>query len=152
SRGFLLVGAAMVVAAGVLLWTQREEYVESVRASLRWETAILGWFVVCGLGALHESAHGLTCKHYGGDGHEIGVLVLLFAPCFYCNVSDAWLFRERRRRVAVMLAGVVFDFVVWAFAVFVWRLTETDTLVHHVALVVLTMSGVATLFNLNPLI
>ncbi|MEJ2272368.1 MAG: hypothetical protein P8X91_07795, partial [Candidatus Bathyarchaeota archaeon] len=46
------------------------------------------------VGTLHEFAHGLTCKHYGGEVREIGFLLMYFMPCFYCNVSDAWLFRH----------------------------------------------------------
>ena len=47
----------------------------------------------------HEFAHGLTCKHYGGEVHEVGFLLMFFMPCFYCNVSDAWLFREKSKRL-----------------------------------------------------
>ena len=34
-----------------------------------------------------------------------GILVLFFTPCFYCNVSDAWLFPEKSKRLAVTFAG-----------------------------------------------
>src|SRR5262249_48647332 len=77
---------------------------------------------------------------------------LFFAPCFYCNVSDAWLFRERRKRIAVMLAGVGCDLVVWAAAVLVWRVAEPGTSIHRLAFLALSISGLGTLLNLNPLI
>ena len=34
------------------------------------------------LGFLHESAHGLTCKHYGGQVHSMGLMFLYLVPCF----------------------------------------------------------------------
>jgi multidrug resistance efflux pump len=101
---------------------------------------------------LHECAHGLTCKHYGGEVHEIGFLLLFLMPCFYCNVSDAWLFKERSKRLWVTFAGGYFELFLWALAVFAWRLTAPDTLVNYLALVVLTVCGVQVLFNFNPLL
>ena len=29
------------------------------------------------LGFLHETAHGLTCKHYGGQVHSMGLMFLV---------------------------------------------------------------------------
>ncbi|MFY8222348.1 MAG: hemolysin D, partial [Pirellulales bacterium] len=29
----------------------------------------------------HEFGHGLSCKHYGGECHEMGVMMLVFTPC-----------------------------------------------------------------------
>jgi multidrug resistance efflux pump len=152
TKGFVAASVAAVLLASCVLWSERDHLVTSVRDSLRWDTVALSWVVLCGLGGLHECAHGLTCKHHGGEVREVGVLLLFFAPCFYCNVSDAWLFQERRKRVAVMAAGVAFDLVVWAMAVFAWRVTEPDNVVHHAAFLVLMLTGVETLFNLNPLI
>ena len=46
---------------------------------------------------LHELGHALSCKYFGGDCHELGVMLLLFTPCLYCNVTDAWLIPEKWR-------------------------------------------------------
>jgi len=54
-------------------------------------------------------------------------------PCFFCNVTDAWLFREKRKRLWVTLAGGYCDLCVWAVAVFVWRLTVPDHLLRRPA-------------------
>ena len=53
------------------------------------------WLTLFVVTLLHEFAHGLTCKHYDGEVHEVGFLCVFFMPCFYCNVSDAWLFKEK---------------------------------------------------------
>jgi multidrug efflux pump subunit AcrA (membrane-fusion protein) len=100
----------------------------------------------------HEFAHGLTCKHHGGEVHEVGFLMIFFMPCFYCNVSDAWLFREKSKRLWVTLAGGYFELFVWALAVFIWRVTMPDSLINYSAFVVLSACGVQTLFNFNPLL
>jgi multidrug resistance efflux pump len=119
---------------------------------LRWETAVAVWLTLFVVTMLHEFAHGLTCKHYGGEVHEIGFLLMFFMPCFYCNVSDAWLFRERSKRLCVTFAGGYFELFLWALAVFVWRLTQPGGLANYLAFVVFSACGVQTLFNFNPLL
>ncbi len=34
------------------------------------------------IGFVHESAHGLTCKHYGGEVHSMGLMFLYLTPAF----------------------------------------------------------------------
>lgn len=149
---FLMASATCIVVAIFLFWSNRFELATAFRAALRWETALLIWLTLFVVTMLHESAHGLTCKHYGGEVHEIGFLLMFFMPCFYCNVSDAWLFHERSKRLWVTFAGGYFELFLWALAVFVWRLTARDTLTNYVAFIVLSTCGVQTLFNFNPLI
>ena len=100
----------------------------------------------------HEFAHGLTCKHYGGDVHEVGLLVMFFTPCFYCNVSDAWLIPEKRKRLWITAAGGYCDLCLWALAVFAWRLSDPQGLVNYLAWVVVTVCAARVLFNFNPLL
>src|SRR2546422_8219390 len=44
-----------------------------------------------------------------------------------CNVSDAWLFPEKSRRLWVTFAGGYFEFFLWGLATLAWRLTEPGT-------------------------
>jgi len=151
TRGFLLLSGAALLAGAFVLWANRAEVALSLEDAMRWESLALGWFVLFAVGMLHECAHGLTCKHFGGEVREVGFLFMFFMPCFYCNVSDAWLFREKRKRLWVMLAGGYCDLVVWALAVFLWRLAEPGTVVHRMSFLVLGLSGIDSLFNFNPL-
>jgi putative peptide zinc metalloprotease protein len=100
----------------------------------------------------HEFGHGLTCKRFGGEVHELGFLLIYFTPALYTNVSDAWLFPEKSKRLWVGFAGPYFELFLWALATLVWRVTDTDTGVNYAALVVMTISGLKTLFNFNPLV
>jgi multidrug resistance efflux pump len=152
TRGFLVFSAVSILLAAVLLWANRQELAGSVTNALQWQTAIWAWLALLAVTTLHESAHGLTCKRYGGEVHEIGFLLLFFMPCFYCNVSDAWLFKEKSKRLWVTFAGGYFELFVWALAVFAWRLTLPGTLPHYLAFVVASVCGVQTLFNFNPLL
>jgi multidrug efflux pump subunit AcrA (membrane-fusion protein) len=152
TRGFLIFSAGCILLAALLVWAGQLQLAGGFLQALRWETALWVWLTLFVVTMLHEFAHGLTCKHHGGEVHEIGLLLLFFMPCFYCNVSDAWLFKERSKRLWVTFAGGYFELFVWALAVFVWRLTLPGTFVNYLALVVLVSCGVQTLFNFNPLL
>jgi hypothetical protein len=49
--------------------------------------------VVCT--SMHDTAHGATLKHFGGEVHDSGLMLMFFTPCMYCNVSDAWLLPDK---------------------------------------------------------
>src|SRR5262249_52779195 len=76
TRSFLLVSATCVLAAALLAWGHRQELAGRLAHAPRWETAVLVGLSLLLIGTLHELAHGLTCKHYGGEVHEVGVLLL----------------------------------------------------------------------------
>src|SRR5262249_39145099 len=136
TRTFLFLSTGCILLAGFVLWVERQEVATSFVSSLRWQTAVWAWLMLGLVTLLHESAHGLTCKHYGGEVHEIGFLSLFFMPCFYCNVSDAWLFKGKSKRLWVSFAGGYFELFLWALAVFVWRLTLPGSLPHYLAFIV----------------
>ncbi|HVH72931.1 MAG TPA: hypothetical protein VNB49_17730, partial [Candidatus Dormibacteraeota bacterium] len=100
----------------------------------------------------HEFGHGLTCTRFGGEVHEMGCALVFLQPAFYCNVSDAWLFPEKSKRLWVGFAGPYFELFLWALAALAWRVTEANTPVNFMALSVMATSGLKTLLNFNPLI
>lgn len=152
TKAFLFISAAAMFAALMIVWTNRSDLAARIPAALSWETGVLVAGLVIFTTALHEVSHGLTCKHFGGDVHEIGVLFVFFMPCLYCNVSDAWMIRERWKRMAITAAGGYIDLCQWAIAVFVWRLTVPGCLLNHIAFVVLTVCGSRGFINFNPLL
>jgi len=100
----------------------------------------------------HEIAHGVTCTRFGGEVHEAGFMLIYFQPALYCNVSDAWFFPERSKRLWVGFSGPAFELFIWALATLTWRVTDIETTVNHLALIVMTGAGVRTILNFNPLI
>ena len=65
---------------------------------------------------LHELGHAFACKHFGGEVRELGFMLLVFAPCLYCDVSDAWRLPNKWQRIAVSAAGICVEIVLAAIA------------------------------------
>ena len=152
TRAFMVVSTVAAVAAFAVVWANRHELLAPFARTWGWQTIFLAWLGLAVATTLHEFAHGLTCKHYGGEVHEVGFLLLFFTPCFYCNVSDAWLIREKSKRLTVTFAGAWCDLVVWSAAAFAWRLTTPDTWVHYLAWVAMSIVTARIFFNFNPLL
>ncbi|MGD0730168.1 MAG: HlyD family efflux transporter periplasmic adaptor subunit [Terracidiphilus sp.] len=105
------------------------------------------------LGFLHETAHGLTCKHYGGQVHAMGLMFLYLMPAFYVDVSEVWVSATKVQRLATIIAGIWIEMTVCGLAMIVWANTLTGEWLHDFAYQVILITGIAVvLINLNPLI
>lgn len=110
------------------------------------------YLTLCVIFLVHEFGHGLTCKHFGGEVHELGVMLIYFTPAFFCNVNDAWTFEKKSERLWVTFAGGWIQLLMASFAALVWITTEKGTLVNKFAfLAVLIGGGLTVLLNFNPL-
>ncbi|QDT68010.1 Peptidase family M50 [Planctomycetes bacterium MalM25] len=100
----------------------------------------------------HELGHALACRRVGAECHEVGVMLLAFLPCLYCDASDAWTLTSRWRRVLVALAGVYFEAILAVAAAGVWLVLAPGPL-RVLALDVVVIASLSTLLvNLNPLL
>ncbi|MBI1346055.1 HlyD family efflux transporter periplasmic adaptor subunit [bacterium] len=151
----LLVQALIIVSALGLWLTQFDEVRHRLpEEAAFWSVADLGSMalVLAGLKIAHELGHALVCKKLGGEVRELGVLFLVFTPCLYCNVSDAWLLPSRWQRMAISAAGMWVESVLAAIAFWLWWCSEPGWF-HSACLQLVLISVVSTLaFNLNPLL
>jgi len=100
---------------------------------------------------IHEFGHGLACRHFGGECHEMGFMLLVLTPCLYCNVSDSWMLPNKWHRAAIGAAGMYVELLMAATATFLWWFSEPG-LLNHLCLAVMFVCSVSTLvFNANPL-
>jgi putative peptide zinc metalloprotease protein len=101
---------------------------------------------------LHEFGHGLSCKHFGGECHELGAMLLVFTPALYCNVSDSWMLPNKWHRAAIGAAGMYVELFLASIATFLWWFS-TPGLFNQLCLSVMFICSVSTVvFNGNPLL
>ncbi len=101
---------------------------------------------------IHEFGHGISCKRFGGECHEMGVMLLVFTPCLYCDVSDSWMLPDKWKRAAIGAGGMYIELIIASIATFLWW-NSHEGLFNQLALDVMFVSSVSTiLFNANPLL
>ena len=102
--------------------------------------------------SLHELGHAYATKVWGGEVHEVGVMLLVFIPVLYVDASASAAFRQKHRRIIVGAAGILVEMALAAIAVIVW-VHASPGLGRTVAFNVILIGGVSTLlFNGNPLL
>lgn len=112
-----------------------------------WIWLLLIWV---GLKVVHEAAHGIACRRFGGEVPEAGVLLLLFTPMAYVNVTSMWRFANRWHRIVVAAAGMYVELFISFVSIIIWQ--RYPGVVGDIAFDVFIMSSVTTiLFNANPL-
>ena len=113
--------------------------------------ALLALLLYLPFKALHELAHGLAVRRWGGQVREAGVTLMLLMPVPYVDASAASGFVQRRRRIIVSAAGIMTELSLAALALPLWLWLD-EGLARDAAFVTLVMAGVSTvLFNANPL-
>jgi putative peptide zinc metalloprotease protein len=111
------------------------------------------WVLLLMLGFVHETAHGLTCKHYGGQVHHMGLMFLYLVPCFFVDVTESWVSGTKIQRLATIIAGIWIEMVICGVAMIFWLNTATGSWPHNFAYEVILLTGIAVVvINLNPLI
>lgn len=147
AAGWLL----LVVYGAYLISGDWHRFIASSRgvfAPGNWLWLIAGWV---GLKVLHELSHGIVCRRYGGTVREAGVMLVMFAPLAYVDVTSSWRFPSRWQRLHVSAAGMYAELLLASVAAVVWSRTESGWL-HHLCFNIITMASLETLlFNANPL-
>ena len=91
------------------------------------------WFLFLIMAFFHESAHAVTCKHYGGGVHSTGFHLIYLTPAFFVDVTEAWVYANRFQRVVTMLAGIWTELIICAAATAVWWGTPPGGSIHDLA-------------------
>ena len=104
------------------------------------------------LKALHEFGHAYAVKRWGGEVHEMGIMLLVFMPIPYVDASSASAFREKHRRIVVGAIGILVETCIAGLAALVWAFVEPGS-VRAVAYNTMLIAGISSLaFNGNPLL
>ena len=153
TRGGLAVWLAVVLTGIVLAARHWPELTRDVSSRVLDPRSLLLLALVFPLvKALHELGHAFAVKAWGGEVHEMGVMLLVLMPIPYVDASAASAFRDQRRRALVGAAGMMVELFLASLAMIVWLLVEPG-LLRNLCYGVMLIAGVSTVvFNGNPLL
>jgi putative peptide zinc metalloprotease protein len=158
TKGFVIFSLFIMIIAVYLLagdWTRVQQDTSALYnfANKSAYDLWVFWILLLGLGAIHEFGHGLTCKHFGGDVHQMGFLLIYFTPAFFTDTTDILLFKTGAPRQWVIFAGIWIELVICGLAALVWHFTAPGSLVNDFFYKMMLLSGIqGAVVNLNPLI
>jgi putative peptide zinc metalloprotease protein len=143
-----VVGFALVLAAAH--WADLSaNFLDRVFTA---KSLVVLWLLFPALKAVHEIGHGLATKAFGGEVHDMGVMLLVFSPLPYVDASSASAFPSKWQRIVVGAAGMMVELLLAAVAVFVWLAAEAGV-VRVLAYNTILVAGFSTIiFNANPLL
>ncbi|MBI9087388.1 MAG: HlyD family secretion protein [Desulfobacterales bacterium] len=116
------------------------------------QNLLLLWLVFPLVKILHEFGHAFAVKKWGGEVHELGIMLLALTPIPYVDATASAAFPDKNHRIAVAAMGMAVELLLASLGLLVWLNVETG-LVSAIAYNVMLIAGVATvLFNGNPLL
>ncbi len=145
------VSCAIILAAIVVFALNFERVNPTLNNFFSFHNLALIWVTTIIIKSIHELGHGLTCKHFGGEVHEVGAMFLVFTPYFFVNVSDSWVMPKRSHRILVSAAGIYVELILAAFATFLWAVVQPGTFQDFLFNVMVIASFSTIVFNANPL-
>lgn len=151
TRKALFVLLGMMAVSAWLLFSDAGQLTERMPDLLGWQNLLILWLVMIAVKVVHEFGHGLSCKHYGGEVHEMGAMFILFSPFLFCNATDSWTFRDKRQRLIVTFGGIYLELFLAAVAAALWVITPPGLFNQICFNVMLVCSVMTIFFNANPL-
>jgi putative peptide zinc metalloprotease protein len=146
---WLAVVGPAVILAGVHWSDLTANVMDRVLAP---QSLILLWLSFPLIKLAHEFGHAFMVKAFGGEVHDMGVMLLVLTPVPYVDASSSSAFRSKWQRMLVGAAGMLVELFLAALALFVWLSAEPG-IVRALAYNTMIVAGISTiLFNANPLL
>lgn len=148
-----LLWLMLVIPAAVLAAVHWSDLTKDVMAQvLAPQNLLLLWLLFPVIKVLHEFGHAFAVKVFGGEVHEMGVMLLVLTPVPYVDASGSSSFRNKWERIFVGGAGMGVELILASLAMFVWLSAEPGT-IKVLAYNTILIAGISTLiFNANPLL
>ena len=150
--------AALAAVGAAVGWARRDDLLADAAAAAADPSAALAVAaLLLGLKLLHELAHGLAAKTFGGphgvgEVRALGVMWLIAAPVPFVDVTPSAAVPCKWRRAAVAAAGIGCDLLAAAALVLAWAWLAPGAGREAAAATAVLLAVGSVLFNANPLV
>ncbi|MCW8965024.1 MAG: HlyD family efflux transporter periplasmic adaptor subunit [Gammaproteobacteria bacterium] len=150
--GFLAWSFTMLVGLmfAVSFWPELMDYWAAHEFDPR--HIFLLWIMFPVVKALHEAGHAMATRVWGGEVHEVGIILLVLIPIPYVDASAASAFENKHQRIVVSAVGIMVELFLAVLAFLVWIAVD-DGVLRELCFSVMLIGSISTLlFNGNPLL
>ncbi|MFM9975888.1 MAG: HlyD family efflux transporter periplasmic adaptor subunit [Beijerinckiaceae bacterium] len=150
SKGILVLYVVLTLIGVYFASRQWGDIVDGVQRQFNLSGALLFAVTLFVMKIFHELGHAYVATAVGIRVRSMGIAVMMMAPMLYTDVTEAWRLQDKRKRMAIDLAGVAVEMVIAGLALLAWAfLPPGDG--RDIALVITTAAVAATLaVNLSP--
>jgi putative peptide zinc metalloprotease protein len=153
----VLISKSMIAAYAIitllgLYFVSRQwgDLTDGLQRQMNLSGAMLFAITLFGMKIFHELGHAYVATALGCRVRSMGLAVMMMAPMLYTDVTNAWQIQDRKKRMAIDLAGVAVELVIAGMALFLWAFTPPGD-GRDVLLVIATAAVAMTLaVNLSP--
>lgn len=144
--------AALSIIGYICVIPQWSRLSSQFYSSLSYKGMIEYGITIIILKILHEFAHAYTAKMLNIPVRKMGLFFIIFFPRLYTDITDSWQVLERKKRMLIDGAGIIFEIAVGGLAALFWLNTGAGV-VNSISYYVFAISALsAILVNGNPFI
>lgn len=116
-KGALIIGIITVVSY-IVMCTHKEGLVRAMQSSFHLSIAqyIAFYFMMIATIMLHEFGHAICCNRHGGKITSMGLMLFFMIPCFFCDVSDIYMFKDKKKSLGVAFSGIAINYLLGTIA------------------------------------
>ena len=149
--GFFAIIALALLLAAYLVSRQWGQFIAAFDHLYSLEGAIGIAIALTIAKAVHELAHAYAAKLNSVEVPSMGVSFILFWPILYTETSGAWRLPQRRRRLAIAVAGVAAELVLAVLALLAWPFLDPGWLRDTTQFAASSLVVLSLAVNANPL-
>jgi len=124
TRAFGLVLLALTLTGLILASRQWDIFIASIQDSFT-PAGVLAYLVALAFAkVLHELGHAFTATRYGVRVAHMGVSFIVLFPMLYTDTSESWKLTDRRKRLAIVVAGMATEIGLAGLATLCWSLAD----------------------------
>lgn len=141
---------ALGLYGGLAVIWQWEQFLTTFLYFFTWQGLAAYGAALIAVKAAHELGHALVAKHFGLRVSSIGLAFLVLFPILYTDNTDAWRLTDTRKRLQIVLAGLMVEMHIALISLFGWAVLD-DGPMRSAAFLLATTSLVGSLIvNLSP--
>lgn len=145
----LTIYALGLYGALAVIW-QWEQFLTTFLYFFTWQGLVAYGAALIAVKAAHELGHALVAKHFGLRVSSMGLAFLVLFPVLYTDNTDAWRLTDTRKRLRIVLAGLMVELHIAVISLFGWAVLDDGPL-RSAAFLLATTSLIGSLaVNLSP--
>jgi len=152
SPGFFIIWIGTILTALVVAFYHAGNLFQPVNNILARENLVYLYIAFVLIKTCHELGHAYAAKKYGSEIHRMGIMMLVFMPCFYVDTTPVWALPEKWRRALVGAAGMIIELFIASLALYAWLVLDPSPIRTVLYNIVFIASVSTLLFNGNPLL